>query len=181
MTGCHRTGNETFQVLRRMAYWDGLGTDCDRFYKACLVCIKFRSHPTQGPYRSMLADPGSAVVLPYQDVIIDVQGPFTKAEGGEQYVISYHCTRLKVPLLEPMKTLQSGHFSKALIKCILRSRVIPDVVRSDRGPEMVKKINANKSNTVQPKESYTMAAGTETAKETVCCEALVSRKEMRAS
>ena len=129
----------------------------------------------------MLADPGSAVVLPYQDVIIDVQGPFTKAEGGEQYVISYHCTRLKVPLLEPMKTLQSGHFSKALIKCILRSRVIPDVVRSDRGPEMVKKINANKSNTVQPKESYTMAAGTETAKETVCCEALVSRKEMRAS
>ena len=38
-------------------------------------------------------------------------------------------------------SLQAGHFSRALVKCVLRSRVIPDVVRSDRGPEMVSRIN----------------------------------------
>ena len=44
-------------------------------------------------------------------------------------------------MLEPFVSLQSGHFSRALFKCVLRTRVIPDVVRSDRGPEMVSKVN----------------------------------------
>ena len=43
-------------------------------------------------------------------------------------------------MLEPFHSLQAGHFSKALIKCILRTRTIPDIVRSDRGPEMVNRI-----------------------------------------
>ena len=42
--------------------------------------------------------------------------------------------------LEPLASLQAGYFSRALVKCILRSRVIPDIVRSDRGPEMTNKI-----------------------------------------
>ena len=94
----------------------------------------------QGPYRSPLANPEKAAVLPWEQVIIDCQGPFTKAEGGEQYVLSYMCVRLKVPFLEPMISLQTGHFSRALIKCVMRSRVIPDIVMSDRGPEMTNKI-----------------------------------------
>ena len=140
MLACHRTANETFQVLRRMAFWESLPTDCDRFYKECTVCLKFRAHPLQGPYKSMLAEPSTVVVLPFQDVIMDVQGPFTKAEGGEQYVLSCHCTRLKVPMLEVMRSLSTGHFSRALMNCVLRTRVIPDIVRSDRGPEMVNKV-----------------------------------------
>ena len=44
-------------------------------------------------------------------------------------------------MLEALISLQTGHFSRALIKCLMRTRVIPDVVRSDRGPEMVSKIN----------------------------------------
>ena len=136
----HRNAAETFQVLRRMAYWDSLARDCDRFYLSCMTCRKLHSHPMQGPFRSPLADDSKADVLPWTDVIIDCQGPFTKAEGGEQYVLSYMCTRLKVPFLEAMKSLQAGYFSRALVKCVLRSRCIPNVVRSDRGPEMTNKI-----------------------------------------
>ena len=44
---------------------------------------------------------------PWSDVIIDMQGPFTKAEGGEQYVMSYHCSRLKVPKLAVCKNVAS--------------------------------------------------------------------------
>ena len=136
----HRNASDTYQVLRRMAYWDSLAMDCDRFYSTCSVCQKLHSHALQAPFRSPLADDGDAGTLPWRDVIIDCQGPFTKAEGGEQYVLSYLCTRLKVPFLEPMKALQPGYFSRALVKCTFRSRCIPDIVRSDRGPEMVNRI-----------------------------------------
>ena len=90
--------------------------------------------------RSVLADDSMTEILPWMDVIIDVQGPFTKGEGGEQYILSYHCTRLKVPKLAALRSLQEGYFSRALVHCVLKSRQIPDVIRSDRGPEMVNRI-----------------------------------------
>ena len=79
---CHRTANETYRVLRRVAYWQGLQTASDKFVRSCPVCLQYRSQPLQPPYRSPLADDASALKLPWQDVVIDVQGPFTKAERG---------------------------------------------------------------------------------------------------
>ena len=79
--------------------------------------------------------------VPWSDVIIDVQGPYTRAEGGEQYVLSYHCTALRVPKLEPFKSLKTHDFSRALVTCVLRARVIPDIVRTDRDPEMTSAVN----------------------------------------
>ena len=131
-----RTAQETFQTVRRMGFWETLATDVMNWCLDCAVCRQFRGHPVQPPMRSMLADDQLASVLPWLDVIIDCQGPFTKAETGEQYVLSYHCTRLHVPLLQPFKSLQSGQFSRALVNCVMRSRQIPEVVRTDRGPEM---------------------------------------------
>ena len=84
----------------------------------------------------MLADDQRAGVLPWTDVIVDVQGPFTKSDSGNQYVCSYHCTGLRVPVLEAFMGLQAGWFSRAFLKCVMRVRTIPDVVRTDRGPEM---------------------------------------------
>ena len=52
-------------------------------------------------------------------------------------MLSYHCVRLRVPLLEAFKSLQSGYFSRALVACIMRARQVPEVIRSDRGPEMM--------------------------------------------
>ena len=110
----HRPASETFQLLRRLGYWETLATDLDRWYAQCAVCQQYRSHPVPAPARSVLADDALTVVLPWHDVIIDCQGPFTKAEGGEQNVLSYHCVRLKVPLLAVMPRLQAGPFSRAL-------------------------------------------------------------------
>ena len=52
------------------------------------------------------------------------------------YILVYFCTMLGVPKLEPFRSLTAGRFSRALVACVLRTRVIPDVVRTDRGPEM---------------------------------------------
>ena len=37
--GCHRTANETFQILRRAAYWPGIQTASDKFVRDCPVCL----------------------------------------------------------------------------------------------------------------------------------------------
>ena len=44
-------------------------------------------------------------------------------------------------MLEPLKSLSTGYFSQALVKCLLRSRTAPKVWRTDRGPEMVNAVH----------------------------------------
>ena len=78
----HRSAAATYQYLRRMCYWPHLAVDCDKMYAQCETCIKIHSHPVQGPFRSMLADDTKSVLLPWEEVVIDCQGPFTKSEGG---------------------------------------------------------------------------------------------------
>ena len=137
----HRKAGATFQLLRRAGWWPTLSADFNAWFNACEDCHRHRTRPLAPPLRSMQADDARAELLPWQDVVIDVQGPFTKAEGGEQYLLSYHCTSLKVPKLCAFPTLQAGHFSRALVTCIMKARIIPNVVRSDRGPEMASMIN----------------------------------------
>ena len=88
------------------------------------------------PMKSIYADREHDETLPWEDVIIDVQGPFTMSDDGNQYLLSYHCSQLRVPLLEPFKSLQRGHFGRALTKVIFRAKVMPTTIRSDRGSEM---------------------------------------------
>ena len=138
----HRSAGETFQLLRRLAYWKTMVKDMHHWLYDCVPCQKVRSKPVQGPMRSITGDGAMRCKVPWSDVIIDVQGPYTRAEGDNQYVLSYHCSLLRVPKLEPFKSLKTDHFSRALVTCLLRTRVIPDVVRTDRGPEMTSAVNA---------------------------------------
>ena len=88
------------------------------------------------PMKSIYAQDVYSETLPWEDVIIDVQGPFTKSEDGMLYLLSYHCSRLRVPFLEPFKSMQTGHFGRAFVTLVFRARVYPVVVRSDQGQEM---------------------------------------------
>ena len=109
----------------------------------CLTCPchKHRGSTIRPPHGTLFGDDKYSLTLPFVDVQIDVQGPYTRSEGGGyQYVLSYMCTRLKVPIMAPIKSLQSGYFSRALVSCIMRARRIPSIIRSDRGPEMTNRI-----------------------------------------
>ena len=133
----HRPFPDTLQVLRRMGFWPTLVSDSKLWYSLCTVCLRNRGSTVRPPQRTLAGDEAKMEeVLPWVDVMIDVQGPYTKAEGGEQYILSYHCTRLRVPKLAVMKTSQLGDFSRALFRCIMAAGQIPDIIRSDRGPEM---------------------------------------------
>ena len=106
----HRSSGESFQLLRRMGFWETLGTDFSKWFSQCEVCQRYRSRPVQPPLRSTTADDCMRSKLPWSDVIIDVQGPYTRAEGGERYILSYHCVVLRVPKLEAFRSLQAGYF-----------------------------------------------------------------------
>ena len=69
-------------------------------------------------------------------MIIDCQGPFTKSSGGNCYVVSYHCVFLGTCKLEPCSRLRKEEFLVALVACVMRARRMPEIVRTDRGPEM---------------------------------------------
>ena len=102
----------------------------------CQVCQRFRSTGTLAPMRSTLAGIYGAMKLPWADVIVDCQGPLSLSTNGMRYIVSYHCTILGVPKLEPIKSLHKSEFLSGLVRCVLRARRIPDIFRTDRGPEM---------------------------------------------
>ena len=74
--------------------------------------------------------------LPWSDIVIDCQGPFVRSEEGYQYILSWHWVKLRVPKLAAFKSLQAGYFSRALVECLMKAGTMPDIIRSDRGPEM---------------------------------------------
>ena len=86
--------------------------------------------------RSTLGSSSMYTKLPWSDVIIDCQGPFTKSAKGNAYTVSYHCTLLGVCKVEPFESLRKECFLIALVTCVMRARRIPNIWRTDRGPEM---------------------------------------------
>ena len=133
----HRSERETSKIVERQGWWATLARDCADWYLQCVVCQQYRGTPMRPLTRSTAASDALSALLPWQDVIIDVTGPFTRAEGGERYVLACLCTKLRVPKLAVLKRLQHGFFSRALLDCVFRARRIADTVRCDRGPEMV--------------------------------------------
>ena len=131
----HRSFQDTLNHLRRMGWWSTMNADTNKWFLACPVCLQFRTNVMRPPMRSMLANDDLSETLPWEDVVIDAQGPFTLSDQGYQYIVSYHCTRLKVPKVRPSKTLQKGHFGRALLDCMFEAAVLPYIVRTDRGPE----------------------------------------------
>ena len=100
-------------------------------------CRRHRAKSVYAPLRSLLADEGRAELLPWADVMLDVQGPFPRSDMSIQYLLSWHCTCLKVPKLAAFKALQQGYFLRAVVTCLMKARRVPNVWRTDRGPEMV--------------------------------------------
>ena len=108
--------------------------DYTMWVNACEVCHQYRTVGLMAPMRSTLASIPEMTKLPWADVIIDCQGPFTRSAKGRCYTVSYHCTFLGVPKVEPFESLTKPDFLVALVACIMRARRVPMIVRTDRGP-----------------------------------------------
>ena len=110
--------------------------DFNKWINDCAVCHQFRTVGVMAPMRSTLASIDSRLRIPWSDVIIDCQGPFTKSARGNAYTLSYHCTTLGVCKVEPFARLKKTDFLIAVVTCVMRARRVADIYRTDRGSEM---------------------------------------------
>ena len=133
----HRPHGPTWQALKRMAFWNSMNRDFTEWLNDCAICQQYRTTGVVAPMRSTVASIPEVKKLPWTDVIIDCQGPFTKSAKGNCYTVSYHCTSLGVCKIEPFERLRKADFLTALVACVMRARRVPNIVRTDRGPEMV--------------------------------------------
>ena len=95
-----------------------MAADVAKWTDNCLTCKQARGRVLLPQLRFTMADDTRLATYPWQDVIVDVQGPFTQAENGHKYILTYTCTVLKVPFLETVQALQTGYVSRALLSCI---------------------------------------------------------------
>ena len=126
----------SWQDLQRMAFWPGMHKDFSIWINDCAVCHQFRTVEVMAPMRSTLASIDESTKLPWADVIVDCQGPFTRSAKGNCYTVSYHCLFLGVCKVEPFARLRKEEFLVALVTCVMRASRIPTICRTDRGPEM---------------------------------------------
>jgi hypothetical protein len=94
------------------------------------------------PIWSTLASIDGFTKLPWNDVIIDCQGPFTQSAKGYCYTVSYHCTFMGICKLELFQRLRQEEFLVALMACVMRARRVPNLIRTDRIPEMTSAVTA---------------------------------------
>ena len=71
----------------------------------------------------------------WEEVSMDCEGPNREDYLGYRYSLTYLCALSHAIMLEPMKSLTHSEVRRAFTRCILRSRTIPMLVRSDRGSE----------------------------------------------
>eukprot|EP00973_Karenia_brevis_P072457 10065270-Karenia_brevis.AAC.1 len=132
----HRPSGATWQAIKTMAFGPTAHKAFAIWINDCAVCHQYRTVGVMAPIRSALASIDEFSKFPWKDVIIDCQGPFMRSAWGNCYTVSYHCTFLGVCKVEPFSRLRKKEFLQALVACVMRARRVPDIVRTDRGPEM---------------------------------------------
>ena len=71
----------------------------------------------------------------WQEVSVDCEGPNREDREGLRYSLTYFDCLSHAVLLEPMRSLTHSEVRRAFVRCVLRSRTMPSLVRSDRGAE----------------------------------------------
>ena len=97
----------------------------------CLACLKRRARPTKVEARAVKCSAETC----WQEVSVDCEGPNREDRDGYRYSLTYFDCLSHAVLLEPLKSLTHSEVRRAFTRCVLRSRILPALVRSDRGPE----------------------------------------------
>ena len=105
----------TMHRKKSLIYISLANKDFNVWINDCAVCHQYRTVGVMAPMRSTLASLDEFDKLPWRDVIIDCQGPFTRSGKGNHYIVSYHCTFLGIPKLEPFARLRKEEFLVALV------------------------------------------------------------------
>ena len=104
--GAHRAQAPTISMARRMGWWPDLTQDVEKWWLACPACAKNRGKALKGIARQVRLEADEADgfgTMPWEHVVVDVEGPFAPAsEEGARYILTYRCRTIKASLLEPI-------------------------------------------------------------------------------
>ena len=129
--GAHRSAEATIKLLERAVWWPDLEADVKLWVSKCLACLKGRARPTKVEARAVKCSAETC----WQEVSVDCEGPNREDRDGYRYSLTYFDCLSHAVLLEPLKSLTHSEVRRAFTRCVLRSRTLPALVRSDRGPE----------------------------------------------
>ena len=130
--GAHRSAEETYALMKRVVWWATMKEDINSWVGKCLTCFKARSRATKVTTKPMKP----AADYCWQEVSVDCEGPNKEDYAGNRYSLTYMDCLSHAVYLEPLRALNHAEVRRAFARCVLRSRTLPTLVRSDRGPRV---------------------------------------------
>ena len=92
-----------------------------------------------------------------QEVSVDCEGPNREDRDGIRYSITYFDCLSYALLLEPVRSVTHADVRKAFLRCILRSRTLPKLIRLGRGSEFKNAMMAELSAMLGANHQFSMA------------------------
>ena len=126
----HLSASKTVDKLRRVCFWERMVQDAEYWVSTCEVCARHRR--TGMPLPSDVKLP-EHTLGPWMDVYIDFVGPYPESVDGYKYACTYTCKFLRVPIIQPARSLTRGDAMQAVMACMLQSLTIPATWRHDLG------------------------------------------------
>ena len=106
--------------------------DVDAWVKRCITCIRFRKIPQKQTAEAVIPVDAEC----WEEVMMDIEGPSQLSDkDGNKYCLTYACCTCHGVLLERTGTLNARQARRMFASCAFRSGRMPNLIRTDRGPE----------------------------------------------
>lgn len=131
----HLSHKKVIPIVASRFWWPKLRKDVVEFCKSCTRCQLFRKSGTEkAPLQPM-----PVFSIPFENVAIDIVGPFEKAKGGYRYLLTYICLASRYPEAIPMRTVTAEEVAESLLEIFSRTGV-PETLLCDRGTQFTGKL-----------------------------------------
>ena len=126
----HLGRNKMMNHLRKLFYWPSMSIDVAKHCKSCSVCQK---HTKQNP-KVLPMQEREVVTVPSERVCVDLVGPFPKAKGGFQFLLTYVDMATRWPEAIPLRKTTTQVIIAQLKRIFCRNG-FPTTLVSDNGPQ----------------------------------------------
>ena len=126
----HQGRNKMIELMRPYFYWPTMSRDCMLHIRSCETCqkqdkAKMRPNPMQ---------PRETSSIPFENVSVDLVGPFPTAVGGFKYLLTAIDLATRWPEAIPLRTTTAKVITKHLTTIFSRCG-FPARLTTDNGPQ----------------------------------------------
>ena len=134
----HQGRNKMMLLLRPHFYWPNMSRDCQKHVRACERCQKL----DKATPRPNTMTERQIVTQPFQDIAIDIVGPFPTAVGGFRYLLTCVDNATRWPEAVPLRSTTARVVISSLTDIFVRCG-FPSRLTSDNGSQFTGKTFSN--------------------------------------